>query len=237
MKQRKEHHSIRDDDNVVSLFPEVDPVYDAETRKLITTYLASGVASPSNSVSPLRQNMPDALIRAYGLCSPHTVSRAPINTHVHDAKVYADFIRNPYITRSIHVAVACYFNRLPLTYSIMNGLIHEHVKGGVQKGVEIALQKGWLVEKSEHGWPADMCGAQIPCGEVHLRPTRASIYRTIEVINWIIDCVRRVDAAMEATGTAQTGKTWQSTWPNKKQAIADVAPNDDFKKYALLGGF
>ena len=228
MEQRKELSNSAG--NIVSLFPECDPVYDVEIRRMVTAYLASGVASPSNVATSTRKRMPMELTRDYGLCGPHSVSRAPVNTDVHDRLGYDVLIGNPYIVRCIHVATAAYFNSLPLTYKIFNNLIFEHIPGGVEEAIEIGLQEKWLAETVESGWPDEMCGIKVRDKEKHVRPTRAGVYRTIEAISWIIDCVHRVDAVTNSYNTKIQTSTFRSAWPNKNNKITGVVSNDAWQK-------
>jgi len=214
---------------VVNLFPDLDPVYNSKVRLMVTAYLGSGVSAPGGSHTPLRECMTNELVRAYGLCGPHAVTRAPINLDVHDQLDYAKLIRNPYIVRIIHVSVAAYFNKLPLTYSIANNLIHDYIEGGVEDGIAVGLEQGWLKYVSETGWPDEMCAIPIKEGDLHLRPTRVGIYRTIEAITWIMDCVHRVDAIIDNNFLQISCSTFRQRWPSADAGIADVVSNSEWQ--------
>jgi hypothetical protein len=215
--------------DVVQLFKSIDPVYDKNTRRLVTAYLASGVAAPGGGTTDLRTRMPIDLIQAYGLCSPHAVTRSPINLNVHDRLDYARLIRNPYIIRVIQCSVAAYFNKLPLTREILSNLVMNYIKGGLEEGIEIGIKEGWLKLVFENGWPDDMCGMPVRAGDKHLRPTRIGIYRTIEAITWIMDCTARVRATLNNDDMHISCNTFRSRWPHETTTVDGVTANSEWK--------
>ena len=229
MSLRKYHIDDTAGADVVELFESIDPVYDKNTRRLVTTYLASGGAAPGGGTTHLCTRMPIDLIQAYGLCSPHAVTRAPVNLNVHDKLDYARLIRNPYIIRVIQCSVAAYFNELPLTREILSNLVMNYIPGGLEEGVEIGLEKGWLKFVDEDGWPDDMCGMPIRAGDKHLRPTRVGIYRTIEAITWLMDCTARVRATLNNEDMRISCNTFRSRWPHETVNVEGVTANSEWK--------
>ena len=128
--------------------------------------------------------------------------------------------------RLIHVAVAAYFNELPLTRNIAVNLIHSYIDDALPDAIDYGIQRGWLVEIEEHGWPDNMRGMPVKVGSLHLRPTRIGIYRTIEAITWIMDCVHRVDDQINRRDFNQSLDTFRDRWPISSTAVAGVKSNN-----------